>query len=112
MYVGIVDLILEGNKVNKVANTPKEFVEIKERFMEAESKRTPILIERSALNLTQSIVIELEYVGDKWCMGRTTYHRNGGEIKVPYTISYADLYTTDPSVNTPKIIFKGDNPFG
>lgn len=95
----------------KVDRTPKEFRKIKAKFEEAYRNKTPILIERSALNLTQSVVIELESVQDKWCMGKTTYQRVDGEIKVPYTISYVDLYITDPAVNRPKIIFKGENPF-
>ena len=112
MLMGIAKLIDEGKKVSRIDKTPKEFVDIKRRFEEAKELNTPVLIERSTLSLAQSIVIELKYIGDKWCMGTTTYHRYGEEVEVPYTISYVDLYTTDPTVNTPKIVFKGANPFG
>lgn len=109
--MGIVSLVDEARETDTIRATPKEFVNIKQKFQEVMDKRTPIIIESSALNLTQSIKIELEYVGDRWCMGRSTYYRYGKEEKVPYTISYADLYITDPAINTPKIIVKGANPF-
>lgn len=111
--MSLMSLIKEGrNKSLREKKTPKEYMSIRLRFEEAKENNTPILIESSALNLAQSIVIELEYVGDRWCMGKTSYQRYGEEVQVPYTINYADLYTTDPTVNTPKIVFKGANPFG
>lgn len=111
--MSLIDLINEGKfNSSKARETPKEFIKIRLRFEEAKENNTPILIESSTLNLAQSIVIELKYVGNKWCMGTTSYNRYGEEVLVPYTISYADLYTTDPTVNTPKIVFKGANPFG
>lgn len=112
MLMGIAKLLDEGKRSTMNGKTPKEFVGIKNRFLEAKELNTPVLIERSTLSLAQSVVIELKYIGDKWCMGTTTYTRYGKEVEVPYTISYADLYITDPTVNTPKIVFKGANPFG
>lgn len=111
MLMGIAKLIDEGKRTRQDHGTPKEFVEIKQKFVEAKEMNTPVLIERSTLGLAQSIVIELKYIGNKWCMGTTTYYRYGKEVEIPYTISYVDIYTTDPTVNTPNIIFKGANPF-
>lgn len=112
MLMGIVGLVNKGKDTKRYSNTPKEFVDIKKRFLDAKDNNTPILIERSTLSLAQSIVIELRYIGDRWCMGTTKYYRYGEVVEVPYTISYVDLYTTDPTVNTPNIVFKGANPFG
>lgn len=95
--------------------TPYEFQEIKERFQKAKDEGTRILVESNELNLSYSVLLELAYIGDRWCMGRVRYHQPNTDEKVPYTINYADLYTHGKnysSSKTTKIIFEGENPYG
>lgn len=95
--------------------TPVEFGYIKEKFQIAKEQGTKILLESNELNLAQSVVLEIAYVGERWCMGHVTYHRIDKDVRVPYTIPYADLYTSEDTQSKSKnikIIFKGENPFG
>lgn len=99
----------------KYPNTPVEFKGIKMKFQQAKEKGVKVLLESSELNLAQSVVLDISYVGERWCMGHVTYHRMDQDIRVPYTIPYADLYTSGDSQSKSKnikIVFKGENPFG
>lgn len=117
MEASIAEIIIEGNYRRTgrpgAGMVVPQFLEIKEKFLKALETNTPVLIENSDLKLTQSIVIRLKYVGERWCQGEATYHRGHGTVTVPYTISYADLYlarnSQEKNIN---IIFKGDNPYG
>lgn len=95
--------------------TPIEYKEVKEKFQKAKDEGQRVLLECNELNLAHSVVIELVYIGERWCMGNTIYYQGGKRIAVPYTIHYGDLYTAktpnSTSRNT-KIIFEGANPFG
>ena len=115
----LAEIFAETQERTKVTfSNPKaavrEFIDIKPKFQYAMDHNIPILIESSDLNLTQSVVVVLDYVGERWCKGYVTYHRVDGDSQVPYTISYADVYTlNDPQSKSKnlKIIFQGDTPY-
>lgn len=97
------------------ANPPIEFKEVKDMFQKAMLEDKRVLIEHNELNLAHSVVVELEYIGERWCMGKTVYYQNNVEVRVPYTIHYSDIYTaktTNSTSRNTKIIFEGANPFG
>lgn len=88
---------------------------IKEKFREAKNMDTSILVENMDFIPANSVVIEISYIGDNWCMGYETKYFNGENIRIPHTIHYADIYTEANATigkNRPKIIFEGENPFG
>lgn len=107
----VVEMLEKTQENIEERNVPKELRGIRNKFIEAKKNNTPVLIEQGKFRFRHSIVLKIKYIGDKWCMGETTYHRYGKEEKIPYTINYTDLYITDRTASVPKIVFKGDNPF-
>lgn len=94
---------------------PREFAKVKENFLKAKEAGTPILVENNEFRSAYSVTMKLEYVGDRWCMGKVRYIHLGGEVLVPYTIHYADIFTSDTPNSVARnmtVIFKGENPFG
>lgn len=95
--------------------TPEEFLEVKQKFQEAKDNGTEILIENSELSAANSVVIQLEYVGNRWCMGYQHILYYGQDVKVPHTIHYSDVYGSQDGVTSRrrpvKVLLKGVNPF-
>lgn len=115
MCLSITELLQENyakTSPDSRERIPYEFEEIKAMFQKAKDNGTRVLIENSELSLSYSVVVELEYVGDRWCMGKTRYHQLDKDEYIPYTISYADLYVKHSTGRPTKIIFEGENPFG
>lgn len=98
------------------SRTPATLGAIRQMFQTALDNNNPVLIENSELSSAHSVVIDITYVGDRWCLGYQSILHYGETVKVPYTIQYADIYTAKHNSkrnNVPvKIIFKGENPFG
>lgn len=112
----LVDYFDETRAKSKPSRrTPQEFLEVKEKFSEAMANNTEILIENSELSAANSVVIQLAYVGDRWCMGYQHILYYGNDVKVPYTIHYSDVYGSQDRIKSRrrpvKILFKGANPF-
>jgi len=91
--------------------TPLEFKRIKERFQEVKESNTPVLLEMSSIHLAHSVVLYLEYIGDRWCMGRVHYHTLNGDESVPYTIHYSDVLVGSQAFKVPKVVVKGESPY-
>ena len=113
----IAEVLKEGNARKNSLAADKMGValydEIREKFMYAMENDISILIENVELSLTQAVVIKLDYVGERWCKGIATYHRRDGDVKVPYTIHYSEMFIrTGSQVKSANIVFKGDNPYG
>lgn len=108
--LNIIDALKSYEQLAKkhVDKTPKEFQEIKAKFQYAKDNGIRVLAESSDLQLPQSVVMDIKYVGDRWCQGIVTYDRTTGVDKVPYTIHYSDVYAPTTSM---RIIFEGDNPY-
>lgn len=96
--------------------TPPAFVDIREMFTEAKNKGTEVLVESSEINNMDSVSIVIDYIGDRWCRGYEEKRYFGEIIRIPHTISYADVYVnsheTDRTKAKTKIFFRGENPFG
>lgn len=108
--------VLRDIRGNSAPNSlPREYKQVRELFIEARDKQTPVLVENSEFRAPYSVTMKVEYVGDRWCMGKVRYYNAGVEIYVPYTIHYADVFSSDKVSSAARnmtIIFKGRNPFG
>ena len=104
---------LGGNQAP--SRLPREYQKIKEHFQKAKEDGKLIILENNEFRSAYSVKMKLEYIGDRWCMGRVRYVTPQGEIYVPYTIHYSDMVASDSPTAVAKnmtIIFKGENPFG
>lgn len=89
---------------------------IKDKFQLAKDTQTPILIQTTGITGASSVVVTLDYVGDYFCKGTSEKRVLGDFIRIPYTISYAEVYAgsgneKDKIKPKTRIFFKGDNPF-
>lgn len=108
--------IQENHGEVKEYYTPPALVTIHERFVKAMEEGTEVLIENSELSSAHSVVVKIEYVGGRWCLGYQTIQFYSETVKVPYTIHFTDVYGINESERRKssrqvKIIFKGENPF-
>lgn len=104
-----------GGRDSSTSSLPKEFKKIKENFQRAKDEGRTILLENNEFRSAYSVTLKLHYIGDRWCMGYARYLHLGKEVRVPYTIHYSDVFSSDTPNSAAKnmtIIFKGDNPFG
>lgn len=117
-----IDIIQELHV--KLEHTPT--VQNKERaydsaikaFKYAKDNDIKVLLVNTEFKQPSSVVISLDYVGPRWCLGYTTYEQMDtyGErtvTKVPHTIQYSDLYgrVNNRNKSKIKIVFEGENPF-
>lgn len=96
--------------------TPVALRPIRYKFKKAMETNTPVLVENADLSSPHSVVIDISYIGERYCMGYQTILYYGQEIKVPHTIHYTDVYGQYESERRknkghPRIIFYGDDPF-
>lgn len=90
------------------------FGAIKEEFQKIKEQGKRVLYEDSNFPATVSVVLRIQYVGDRWCQGVTTYYRMGEVVEVPYTIHYTDVLGVgqpNSPVSGIRIIKEGVNPF-
>lgn len=98
------------------SETPSALIPIKEMFSKAKEQGKRVLIENSDLSSANSVVIELVYIGNRWCLGYQKILFYGVELNIPHTIHYCDVYGAyghdAPKVKRQvKVVFEGDNPF-
>lgn len=94
---------------------PREYQKIRDIFKKAKEDNRLVMVENAEFRSAYSVKMKLEYVGDRWCMGKVRYVTPQGEIYVPYTIHYSDMVASESPSTVAKnmtIIFKGENPFG
>lgn len=93
-----------------------QFEPIIKAFTYAKDNNIRVLIETSELTNPSAVVVDLDFVGPRFCRGTATYTQSDGyepiRTKVPYTINYADVYQSMGKKQGPtKIVFEGENPF-
>lgn len=105
---------LEAHMPPSSSHIPEEYISIRNMFQEAKDNGEKVLVENTELGYAYSVVVKLDYIGTRWCTGYVRYPRVEGVEYVPYTISYADIYTSKYKNSTSKnltVKFRKENPF-
>lgn len=102
-----VEEYLKQDGVNK---TPIPYIDIKRKMQTWFETGEPILVEDSSFPSSSSTKIYINYVGDRWVGGYSEVLYLGSIVKVPETIHYSDLYTTNPTIKK-RIVPVKDNPY-
>lgn len=89
---------------------PEPYKKIAERFEEVKRKGESVILEEGSFPHTDSTVVYIEHIADRWVGGYSITRHEGKEIKLPKTIHYSDIYIQDKSHKV-KIIFEGANPY-
>lgn len=89
---------------------PLPYKEIAKKFEEVKAKGESIIIEEGGFPYTDSTVMYIEHVTDRWAGGYSLIRHEGEEVKVPKTIHFSDIYVKDKSHKV-RIIFEGANPY-
>lgn len=96
--------------------TPSAFLSIKEKLQEAKNKGIDVLMQTTELGNMDSVRLTIDYVGDRWCRGYEEKRYYGEIIRIPYTISYTEIYVMgqneNPNKSRVQLFFRGENPFG
>lgn len=96
--------------------TPPSLQSVRKRFLDAKKEGKRVLIENSDLSSANSVVVDIDYVGNRWCLGYQKVLYFGEEVLIPHTIHFCDVYgaygnEVQRSKRQVKIIFEGENPF-
>lgn len=110
----------QDSSLNRITNqdkeTPSSLQPVKNMFLQAMKEGKRVLVENSDLSSANSVVIEIEYVGNRWCLGYQRVLFYGMELKIPHTIHFCDVYgaygyDAQKIKRQVKVVFEGDNPF-
>ncbi|AMQ66646.1 hypothetical protein BH753_gp164 [Bacillus phage Shbh1] len=93
---------------DKDSDVPKPYQEIKKKLIKAMQEGKRVLIDIKDSYSVQTVVVRFEYIHDRWAMGKSICYTEDGEIEVPYTIHYSDVYCRRTKI---KVITEGENPF-
>lgn len=98
-----------GN-ANSLDVLPLPYIDIAKKFQQVKDDGESIIIEEGGFPYTDSTVMYIEHVTDRWVGGYSLIRHEGEQVKVPKTIHYSDLYVKDKSHKV-RIIFEGANPY-
>lgn len=90
------------------SGVPKPYQKIKQKLQKTIDEDKRVLIDIKDSYSVQTVVVQFEYVNDRWAMGKSICYLEGEEVRVPYTIHYSDIYCKKSKI---KIITEGENPF-
>ncbi|MGI4563124.1 hypothetical protein ACR2XK_26220, partial [Klebsiella pneumoniae] len=76
---------------------PLPYKDIAKKFEEVKEKGESIIIEEGGFPYTDSTVMYIEHVTDRWAGGYSLIRHEGEEVKVPKTIHFSDIYVKDKS---------------
>lgn len=86
----------------------KNFEKLIKKLKQAKQNHDPVIVESGATGLSESHVVYIDFVGDRWAKGHhIIYNDEGDEVQVPETITYASVINDKRYFNT-HITFKGD----
>lgn len=86
---------------------PKPYQEIKEKLQRTIDEGKRVLIDIKDSYSVQTVIVRFEFVHDYWAMGKSICYTSEGEVEVPYTIHYSDIYCKKSNM---KVIVEGENP--
>ena len=95
---------------NTLEVVPEPYLKIAKRFEDVMRNKESIIVEEGSFPYTDSTVMYISHVDDRWVGGYSLTRHNGEEVKIPKTIHYSDIYVTDKS-NKVKIVFEGAHPY-
>lgn len=95
---------------NTVGAPPLPYISIANKFKQVKDNNESVIIEEGGFPHTDSTVMYIDYVSDRWVGGYSYVRNEGKNIKIPKTIHYSDIYVKDKNHKI-KIIFKGANPY-
>ena len=114
-----MDNLIDTN-MNKVKETlrdvnssdvlPLPYKAIAKKFEKVKEKKESIIIEEGGFPYTDSTVMYVSHVSDRWVGGYSIIRHEGKEVKIPKTIHFSDIYVKDKSHKV-RIIFEGANPY-
>lgn len=114
----IIDRLKSLGEINSPkyysSDIPEAYKPIKDMFVKIKEEKEELLLENTELGYMYSVVMVIDFVGDRWCKGRVRYHRVEGDTYAPYTIHYSDIYTAkykNTVSKNIKIYVKGENPY-
>lgn len=110
-----LEMFQQGTTTTEV-RTPISLQSVRKRFLDAKEAGKRVLIENSDLSSANSVVVDIDYVGSRWCLGYQKVLYFGEEVRIPHTIHFCDVYgaygnEAQRSKRQVKIIFEGENPF-
>lgn len=114
--VGVMDYYSSRREsATNSRKAPTSFGEIRQMFQNAMDTGTEVIVESSEINNMNSVRLVIDYVGDRWCKGYKEQRYYNEIIRIPHTISYAEVYASTHEVDRTKaktkLFFRGDNPF-
>lgn len=106
-----INMVMESLKGNSFKDSvPNPYKDIAEKFREVKEKNEAVIIEERGFPHTDSTVMYIDNVTDRWVGGHSIVRHEGETIKIPKTIHYSDIYMQEKSRKV-KIIFEGANPY-
>lgn len=91
--------------------TPKPYKKIEDKFRRVMENNEQVIIEEGGFPHTDSTVMYVTHVTDRWVGGYYHIRHEGNKVKIPKTIHYSDLFMDDKSHKI-RVIFEGANPYG
>lgn len=89
----------------------KNFEELINKLKRANDNKEPVLVESGATGLSESHMVYIDFVGERWAKGHhIVYNEDGDEIAVPDTIAYASVINDKRYFNT-HLVFKEDTKY-
>lgn len=89
---------------------PEPYKAIARKFKEVKELGQSVIVEEGGFPHTDSTVMYIENIADRWVGGYSYLRHEGNLVKVPKTIHYSDIYINDKSHKI-KIVFEGANPY-
>lgn len=67
-----LEMFQQGTATTEV-RTPTSLQSVRKRFLDAKEAGKRVLIENSDLSSANSVVVDIDYVGSRWCLGYQKY---------------------------------------
>jgi predicted metal-dependent RNase len=93
---------------NDESVTPEPYLDIKRKIQKTVDEGKRVLIDIKDSYSVQTVVVQFEYVNDRWALGKSICYLEGQEVQIPYTIHFSDLICKRMNI---KVITEGENPF-
>ncbi|AAX92404.1 hypothetical protein TwortDSMZ_154 [Staphylococcus phage Twort] len=95
---------------NSLDIVPEPYLAIASKFKKVREKGESVILEEAGFPHTNSTIMYIDYVSDRWVLGYSYTKSERETVKIPRTIHYSDIYVTDKSHKV-NVIFEGENPY-
>lgn len=107
IIVNTLEYFRKRTQVDDVS-VPKVYRDIKHKLEKTMTEGKRVLLDIKDSYSVQTVVVRFEYVSDRWAMGKSICYTEDGEVEVPYTVHYSDIYCKMIKM---KVIVEGENPY-